>query len=134
MGNNTKLKPHFNIRSKMNVRLHRLCRGHKPINRISRRLIVTESTKPSSERSSPPNSSISPNSSYSVKSSGKSDHRDTKEKTSKVHWALGEGYEVGRVPKLMQVRWNNDDRGVVDLTGNEGLGAEKWYEAAAKWD
>ena len=42
--------------------------------------------------------------------------------------------EEGDVPRLMQIRWNNDDRGVVGLSGNEGLGAEKWYEAAGKWD
>lgn len=40
----------------------------------------------------------------------------------------------GEVPRLMQVRWNNDDRGVVALGEDDGMGAEKWYKAAAKWD
>lgn len=38
-----------------------------------------------------------------------------------------------KVPKLMQVRWNNDDRGVVALREDHGMGAEKWYGAARKW-
>lgn len=38
------------------------------------------------------------------------------------------------VPKLLQVRWNNDDRGVVALREDNEMGAEKWYEAAAKWN
>lgn len=38
------------------------------------------------------------------------------------------------VPGLMQVRWNNDDRGVVDLRGDHGVSAEMWYDAARKWD
>jgi hypothetical protein len=37
-------------------------------------------------------------------------------------------------PKLMQVRWNNDDRGVVALREDFGMGAEKWYSAARKWN
>ncbi|CZS99753.1 uncharacterized protein RAG0_08067 [Rhynchosporium agropyri] len=40
----------------------------------------------------------------------------------------------GEAPRLLQVRWNNDDRGVVALTEDGGVGAEKWYAAAAKWD
>ncbi len=40
----------------------------------------------------------------------------------------------GETPRLLQVRWNNDDRGVVALRENEGVGAEKWYDAARKWD
>ncbi|CZS93991.1 related to Trimethyllysine dioxygenase [Rhynchosporium graminicola] len=40
----------------------------------------------------------------------------------------------GEAPRLLQVRWNNDDRGVVALTEDGGMGAEKWYAAAAKWD
>lgn len=34
---------------------------------------------------------------------------------------------------LIQVRWNNDDRGVVDLRKDRGA-VEGWYEAARKWD
>ncbi|TVY82095.1 Trimethyllysine dioxygenase [Lachnellula suecica] len=40
----------------------------------------------------------------------------------------------GDEPRLQQVRWNNDDRGVVALRENGGMGAEKWYNAARKWD
>ncbi|KUJ20883.1 Trimethyllysine dioxygenase [Mollisia scopiformis] len=39
-----------------------------------------------------------------------------------------------KVPNLMQVRWNNDDRGVVALREDHGMGAEKWYSAARKWN
>lgn len=42
--------------------------------------------------------------------------------------------QEGSVEKLMQIRWNNDDRGVVALREDGGMGAEKWYAAAAKWD
>jgi len=44
--------------------------------------------------------------------------------------------EVGekKVPTLMQARWNNDDRGVVALAEHQGMGAEKWYAAARKWN
>ena len=36
-------------------------------------------------------------------------------------------------PRLLQVRWNNDDRGVVGLRERDGMGAEKWYNAARLW-
>jgi trimethyllysine dioxygenase len=36
----------------------------------------------------------------------------------------------GEIPKLLQVRWNNDDRGTVGLRERKGNTAEKWYEAA----
>jgi trimethyllysine dioxygenase len=36
--------------------------------------------------------------------------------------------------KLMQVRWNNDDRGVIALKEDFGMGAERWYKAARKWN
>jgi trimethyllysine dioxygenase len=37
-------------------------------------------------------------------------------------------------PRLLQVRWNNDDRGVVDMRrGRNGVEAEKWYYAARLW-
>jgi trimethyllysine dioxygenase len=36
-------------------------------------------------------------------------------------------------PRLLQVRWNNDDRGVVGLRERDGMGAEKWYVAARLW-
>jgi trimethyllysine dioxygenase len=39
-----------------------------------------------------------------------------------------------KIPKLMQVRWNNDDRGVLALRGDHGMSAEKWYGAARKWN
>ncbi|KAH8791440.1 trimethyllysine dioxygenase, partial [Hyaloscypha finlandica] len=42
--------------------------------------------------------------------------------------------EEGKLPKLLQVRWNNDDRGVVRLREDYGMGAEKWYRAARKWN
>ena len=38
---------------------------------------------------------------------------------------------------VMQVRWNNDDRGVLQVRGNDRdriRFAEKWYPAARKWD
>ena len=38
------------------------------------------------------------------------------------------------LPKLMQVRWNNDDRGVVALKEDFGMGAARWYKAARKWN
>ncbi|TVY29342.1 Trimethyllysine dioxygenase [Lachnellula hyalina] len=40
----------------------------------------------------------------------------------------------GGTPELQQVRWNNDDRGVVALGEIDGMGAEMWYNAARKWD
>lgn len=36
-------------------------------------------------------------------------------------------------PRLLQVRWNNDDRGVVGLRERDGMGADKWYGAARLW-
>jgi trimethyllysine dioxygenase len=36
-------------------------------------------------------------------------------------------------PRLLQVRWNNDDRGVVGLMDKDGMVAEKWYFAARLW-
>lgn len=43
-------------------------------------------------------------------------------------------FKEGEVPRLLQVRWNNDDRGVVALKEDHGMGAEKWYKAAAKFN
>jgi trimethyllysine dioxygenase len=37
-------------------------------------------------------------------------------------------------PELVQIRWNNDDRGVVPLVGDLGVTAERWYKAARKWN
>ncbi|MCJ1350579.1 MAG: hypothetical protein MMC33_000560 [Icmadophila ericetorum] len=42
----------------------------------------------------------------------------------------GDG-RVADVGQLMQVRWNNDDRGAVGGMGLEGI--NRWYEAARKW-
>lgn len=39
-----------------------------------------------------------------------------------------------KVPELMQVRWNNDDRGVLSLKEDHGMTAEKWYGAARIWN
>ena len=37
--------------------------------------------------------------------------------------------------ELLQVRWNNDDRGLVDLGDvNDEVSADQWYEAARKFD
>lgn len=36
-------------------------------------------------------------------------------------------------PRLLQVRWNNDDRGVVGLREKDGMSADKWYVAARLW-
>lgn len=36
--------------------------------------------------------------------------------------------------ELARVRWNNDDRGVVDLTGDLGMTAKRWYDAAREWN
>lgn len=36
--------------------------------------------------------------------------------------------------KLMQVRWNNDDRGVVQLKETKGMTADHWYNAASQWN
>lgn len=36
--------------------------------------------------------------------------------------------------ELLQVRWNNDDRGIVSIKGREKVLAEQWYEAARKFD
>jgi len=35
---------------------------------------------------------------------------------------------------LMQVRWNNDDRGVMPLESHSQNSAELWYQAAREWD
>ncbi|KAF4626522.1 hypothetical protein G7Y89_g11634 [Cudoniella acicularis] len=46
-------------------------------------------------------------------------------------------HDHGTKRQLMQVRWNNDDRGVVDLEearGKPGRGTEQWYNAARKWN
>ncbi|PBP28767.1 Trimethyllysine dioxygenase [Diplocarpon rosae] len=40
----------------------------------------------------------------------------------------------GQIPRLLQIRWNNHDRGVVALREDCGMGAEKWYKAAAHWN
>lgn len=37
-------------------------------------------------------------------------------------------------PDLLQVRWNNDDRGVVDLSAGKYIRAEQWYDAARIFD
>ena len=37
-------------------------------------------------------------------------------------------------PNLMQVRWNNDDRGVMPLELQTRFSAEIWYQAAREWD
>ncbi|KAH8663479.1 hypothetical protein BGZ60DRAFT_68477 [Tricladium varicosporioides] len=39
-----------------------------------------------------------------------------------------------RQMKLMQVRWNNDDRGVVQLKETKGMSADHWYSAASQWN
>lgn len=39
----------------------------------------------------------------------------------------------GQAPELMRIRWNNDDRGVVPLVGEQGMTAIKWYNAARSW-
>ena len=54
----------------------------------------------------------------------------------------GEEFNNARVPnlkndngELIQVRWNNDDRGLVDLGDiNDEISAGQWYEAARKFD
>jgi len=45
-----------------------------------------------------------------------------------------EDLREGERPRLLQVRWNNDDRGVVALRQDFAMDAEKWYRAAAKWN
>jgi trimethyllysine dioxygenase len=45
-----------------------------------------------------------------------------------------EDFQEGRHAVPMQIRWNNDDRGVVELREDRGMGAEKWYRAARKWN
>lgn len=40
----------------------------------------------------------------------------------------------GFVPAMMRIRWNNDDRGVVQLKENDSGGAMKWYGAARTWN
>ncbi|PMD20253.1 trimethyllysine dioxygenase [Hyaloscypha hepaticicola] len=45
-----------------------------------------------------------------------------------------EDFQEGRYAVPMQIRWNNDDRGVVELREDRGMGAEKWYGAARKWN
>lgn len=39
-----------------------------------------------------------------------------------------------RGQRLMQVRWNNDDRGVLSSSHNEKYWIEQWYEAARLWN
>jgi trimethyllysine dioxygenase len=39
--------------------------------------------------------------------------------------------ELSAEKKVLRVRWNNDDRGVVPLGP---VSAEEWYDAAAKWE
>lgn len=37
-------------------------------------------------------------------------------------------------PRVLQVRWNNDDRGVVELKEQDGMGTDRlWYKAARLW-
>lgn len=38
------------------------------------------------------------------------------------------------IEHLSQVRWNNDDRGLVPILANGQDSAERWYEAARKFD
>ncbi|TVY47682.1 Trimethyllysine dioxygenase [Lachnellula occidentalis] len=40
----------------------------------------------------------------------------------------------GEAATLQQVRWNDADRGVVALRESDGMGAERWYGAARKWE
>jgi trimethyllysine dioxygenase len=40
----------------------------------------------------------------------------------------------GGIEGLFQVRWNNDDRGLVPVLDNGFISTEKWYEAARKFD
>ncbi|KAJ5042761.1 uncharacterized protein L3040_004157 [Drepanopeziza brunnea f. sp. 'multigermtubi'] len=42
--------------------------------------------------------------------------------------------EDGEFRKMLQIRWNNNDRGVVALKEDNGMGARKWYKAAAKFN
>ena len=42
-------------------------------------------------------------------------------------------YVEERNPRLLQVRWNNDDRGVVGLRERDIMRADKWYTAARLW-
>jgi trimethyllysine dioxygenase len=35
---------------------------------------------------------------------------------------------------LLQIRWNNDDRGLVPMGENDTVSVAKWYEAARKFD
>jgi len=43
---------------------------------------------------------------------------------------LKQGYE----PELVRVRWNNDDRGVVNCRENDGQTQLNWYRAAREWN
>jgi trimethyllysine dioxygenase len=43
-------------------------------------------------------------------------------------------YEVDALWGLYQVRWNNDDRGAVDLNQGKDRVAQIWYNAAAKFN
>ncbi|KAH9222761.1 hypothetical protein DL95DRAFT_441109 [Leptodontidium sp. 2 PMI_412] len=101
--------------NKMNIRLERFCRAHRPITRTSQRLITTETTKPSTERITPPTASgtIIPDLSSSAKPREISDGKEAKQTTSKIHWALGEGYEVGGALKR--------GKGALDRHDEKGL-------------
>ena len=48
-------------------------------------------------------------------------------------FAFGDLVE-GRVPELVRVRWNNDDRGVVSLKSDGGNVAVDWFKAAKAWN
>lgn len=99
----------------MNIRLERFCRAHRPITRTSQRLITTETTKPSTARITPPTASgtIIPDLSSSAKPREISDGKEAKQTTSKIHWALGEGYEVGGALKR--------GKGALDRHDEKGL-------------
>jgi trimethyllysine dioxygenase len=38
------------------------------------------------------------------------------------------------IQNLLQIRWNNDDRGLVPIRPNVKTGVSEWYEAARKFD
>lgn len=40
----------------------------------------------------------------------------------------------GERAELVRVRWNNDDRGVVNLRSHSGLMVSRWYDAAREWN
>ena len=46
---------------------------------------------------------------------------------------VGTGSTHG-IEGLLQIRWNNDDRGLVPVRENDPISATKWYEAARKFD